>query len=97
MLCGKVGKGKSGQRSKVHKRTKWTKEQGGQREKWAKEQSGQRSNVDKGAKWAKDQNDPLCIFHDCVLVAVGKAGKGDELRSAKGGKLLCHSLAPKVF
>ena len=53
--------------------------------------------VGKRAKWAKDQNDPLCIFHDCVLVAVGKPGKGDELRSAKGGKLLCHSLAPKVF
>ena len=89
-LCGKVGK-----------IAKWAKEQSGQRSKvgkgatWTKEQSGQRSGHRE--KWAKDQNDPLCIFHDCVLVAVGKAGKGDELRSAKGGKLLCHSLAPKVF
>ena len=84
-------------KGKVDKGAKRTKEQSRQRSKvdkgakWTKEQSGYRE------KWARDQNDPLCIFHDCVLVAVGKAGKGDELRSAKGGKLLCHSLAPKVF
>ena len=41
MLCGKVGKGKSGQRSKVHKRTKWTKEQSGQKSKVGIGKSGQ--------------------------------------------------------